>query len=823
VDADTIKSVFDKYLDTGYSPNGWTNWQDALIKSKDTSGDGPHADLVVFVTDGDPTAFNDPPNAPKTNQSNAASLEKAIPEANKIKRDDTKIFGVGVGSALNNSSSQDRLKKISGPNVATGDDVSNADVIFVQDFGALAAKLTSIAKAMCGSSVTITKKVDSDGDGQFDDDPSGWTITGTLSAPSHTWVQPDNATGDQAVEQTNADGYATFKWNAGQATASFSFQETLKDDFRMVGVGCSPSGNFTAGDGGGSITGIGPEDNVTCTIRNATTRIAVCHWTGREYQQQHASVQADGSLDPDHFAHPRDIIPPYAYLSPNGPTEEHASPGQNWDQAGQDRWQNGCVGGDVPPPDQPIIPKLRCVEEVDGGGLLAHFGYTNPADETVTIPLGPQNELRKVPGGEPFVVDQPTEFAPGPHLDVFQAEFPADVGVAWTLDGTTVTANKDSDECEASITIVKSLVPAKDHGKFDLEINGQVRGTGAAVGNGGTTGTVAVAAGRTHQVGESGAKGTKLANYRISIVCRNGTVVVAQGATQPVPVKVADGQAIKCTITNTRRGSGPTPPTPTPPTPTPPTPPAPPPAPPPPDPETEPVRPGLVDLSVVKTAKPTATTLGGKLSWLITVKNKSDKTATNVVVEDIAGKLGLGSAFVSVSSSQGTCNRTGCILGTLGPGRSATIRVVSKALKVGTITNTVRVSADQPDANIADNTDSALVRVGVALGKVAVAIRCGSLTLTPNRLIAGEPQIVYATVKDRRGKPIPGAPIRARGIGSTKVANTNERGIARFTLGARKGIVGFAVIGTRLTLPDPRRCTSLLAVRSAKAPPSFTG
>jgi hypothetical protein len=67
------------------------------------------------------------------------------------------------------------------------------------------------------------------------------------------------------------------------------------------------------------------------------------------------------------------------------------------------------------------------------------------------------------------------------------------------------------------------------------------------------------------------------------------------------------------------------------------------------------------------------------------------------------------------------------------------------------------------------------------------------------------------------------APVRARSVGSNKVANTNDRGLARFTLGAREGIVGFTVIGTRLTLPDPKRCTSLLAVRSAKAPPSFTG
>jgi uncharacterized repeat protein (TIGR01451 family) len=799
--------------------------------------------------------------------------------------------------------------------------------------------------------VTITKKVDSNGDGQFTDDPSDWTFSGTLTtSASHTWVQPAGATGDTAVDKTDNEGFVNFKWNAGQASASFSFHENVKDGFRMVSVGCDPSGKFTPGQNGGTINGIGVEDTVTCTVRNATDQTALCHWTGRDYRKVMASVADDGSLDPEHRNDLRDIIPPYPFPSANGPSEEKAYEGKNWDKDGQARWQNGCEGGVMPPPDEPVVPTLRCVEQVDGGGLLAHFGYTNPADTSATILYGDQNYVRQVPGGDRLSLGQPQEFAPGAHLDVLQVPFGADVGVEWVLDGGTAVANKDSKECQASITIVKSLDPDTDPGKFNLEINGEVRGTGGAVGNGGTTGTVAVPAGPTYRVGESGVQGTKLDDYSISIVCRNGSEVVATGDKQPVSVKVADGQAIECTITNTNAkpppieppveppdeepgpepGNGPlvpvvecikqtksgwqarwgyqnrtktsitleigadgknlfkpgdenrgqptefkkgrhrnvfqtdlgsdpgsltwkldatengsatanssspkcrnlpspeppTPPTPpTPPIPpAPPQPPAPPPPPPPaPDPEPEPVKPGLVDVSVVKTARPASVGLGGKVSWLLTVKNKSNRTATNVVVEDIAGKLGLGSAFVTVSSSQGTCNRTGCNLGTLGPGKSATVRVVSKALKVGTIANTVRVSSDQPDANIADNTDSALVRVGVVLAKVAVAIRCGSVTLTPTRLVAGEPQLVYATARDRRGKPIPGASIRARGAGSTKVSKTNERGIARFALGARKGIVGVTLVGTRLILRNPRRCTSLLAVRSPNAPPTFTG
>ena len=185
VTAETIASKFEPYLKNEYDPSGWTNWKDALLLSKKTSDGQPKADLVVFVTDGDPTAYNEG-SGQKTNTSNADALNKAIPQANAIKNDHIKIFGVGVGSALNNSDSQNRLKKITGTKVATGDSVADADVIFVQDFGALAAKLASIAREMCRSSVTITKKVDADGDGQFDDDPSGGASRGRSPPRRHT-------------------------------------------------------------------------------------------------------------------------------------------------------------------------------------------------------------------------------------------------------------------------------------------------------------------------------------------------------------------------------------------------------------------------------------------------------------------------------------------------------------------------------------------------------------------------------------------------------------------------------------------------------------
>ena len=73
-----------------------------------------------------------------------------------------------------------------------------------------------------------------------------------------------------------------------------------------------------------------------------------------------------------------------------------------------------------------------------------------------------------------------------------------------------------------------------------------------AVGDGGTTGTVAVNPG-AHTVGESAAQGTSLADYIVQIVCLSGGEVVAEGASATVSVPVQRGDDVLCTITNTRK------------------------------------------------------------------------------------------------------------------------------------------------------------------------------------------------------------------------------------------------------------------------------
>ena len=189
---------------------------------------------------------------------------------------------------------------------------------------------------------------------------------------------------------------------------------------------------------------------------------------------------------------------------------------------------------------------LDCVDAQPGGGFLAHFGYQNPNPDPVVAPF----ENTFVP--DPADRNQPTVFKPGRVEDAFQA---ASTGPAftWKLTGNRVTASSDSKpSCRSSITIIKVLHPSNDPGRFHLKIDDVTPGDTPAVGDGGTTGTIAVSPG-AHTVGESAAQGTSLADYVVQIVCVSGDKVVAEAASATVSVPVQRGDDVLCTITNTRK------------------------------------------------------------------------------------------------------------------------------------------------------------------------------------------------------------------------------------------------------------------------------
>ena len=129
----------------------------------------------------------------------------------------------------------------------------------------------------------------------------------------------------------------------------------------------------------------------------------------------------------------------------------------------------------------------------------------------------------------------------------------ASTGVTPSISSATVTFAIDNAadvlDCTytnrepPTLTVNKILVPSNDTGLFNLRIDGATAGTGANVGNGGTTGAVQVSVG-SHTVSETAGTNTALADY-VTVI---GGDCAADGT-----VTLASGDDKTCTITNTRR------------------------------------------------------------------------------------------------------------------------------------------------------------------------------------------------------------------------------------------------------------------------------
>jgi uncharacterized repeat protein (TIGR01451 family) len=450
-----------------------------------------------------------------------------------------------------------------------------------------------------------------------------------------------------------------------------------------------------------------------------------------------------------------------------------------------------------------VRPILECVDRLSDGMLLAHYGYLNRGSSTVRVPVGPRNAFTPEPANR----GQPVRFRPGRAADVFQVRFSGTL--VWTLTGETVSASAGSERCgptSGTLRIDKILRPADDAGRFNLEIDGVPAGTGRGVGNLGTTGDVAVPAGR-HRVGEEGVQGTSLADYEITIACRGGRGRGGVRSAFEGPELVVDvraGEQVVCTIVNTLRAP-PEPPLPTPPEPTP----------------LPPPEPNTADLAVRKFVDREIAALDGIATWTIVVTNNGPLTATGVRIVDEAAA---GATFVSLEVSPGTCGRASCSLGTIQPGRSVRVVARTRMLTIGARLNTVIVSGDQPDSNPENNAASALVRV-LAAFRPPLQQRCGRLSVDRRLARAGTEVPVRAAVRNVFGQPLEGTVVRAQGAGQRTAARTNARGIALLQLSPETpGIVQFTVGARTLTAAGARLCTTRLGVLGAGGiAPGVTG
>jgi uncharacterized repeat protein (TIGR01451 family) len=203
--------------------------------------------------------------------------------------------------------------------------------------------------------------------------------------------------------------------------------------------------------------------------------------------------------------------------------------------------------------------------------------------------------------------------------------------------------------------------------------------------------------------------------------------------------------------------------------------------------------PKLIDLFVTKTDLPDPVQLNGQLTYTIVVGNNGPDAATQVTLAD---GLPIGTSFVSVSTTQGTC--TGgvlitCNLGTVPAGATVTITLVVTAQQTGTLTNTVTVIGKEPEANTANNTATATTLVPAPVVRQVKKVVCDKFTVTPKSLRVGKRATIVVHVT-ASGKPVKGRKVVVKGAGILKSARTNARGFARIRVTPRRpGIVTITV------------------------------
>lgn len=274
--------VYDSPSQTG----PWTNWEDALEEVKLLNTSGGVAPLVVFITDGDPTATGR--TAPfATNVNSATALAPAVVQADAVKTQGSHILAVGVGAALNNAASLARLNAISGPDTVTSAaalNLATTDVLAVADFANLPAALRTLVNALCQTSVTITKLVDN-GQG-YVPGGAGWEFTGnvTVASGTYTWLTPNPGAAGPRTATTGADSAVTFQWKpSAPVNSTLNVTESQKLGYQFVGVACQvkSAANPTPQPLPVTATGmsfpltLGPTDIVTCEVRNKKINPAV--------------------------------------------------------------------------------------------------------------------------------------------------------------------------------------------------------------------------------------------------------------------------------------------------------------------------------------------------------------------------------------------------------------------------------------------------------------------------------------------------------------------------------------------------------------------
>ncbi|WP_418061213.1 VWA domain-containing protein [Pimelobacter simplex] len=209
---------------------GGTNWDRGLAAA---AGSGNTYDLVVLLTDGNPTVYGDDPGPRASAFNSFQDVDAGIFAANQLKAAGSRVVALGVGSAISSAPSAYNLRAISGT-------TEDTDFFRVADFSEAASVLSDLAKANCQGSIEVRKMIVPTGGtiAQATPAPAGWTFAAGTTAPGVAVPAPATAS-----TVAGGDGRVSFGLSFTSPTTSGPVQvlETQQSGYAVVPVGTGPA------------------------------------------------------------------------------------------------------------------------------------------------------------------------------------------------------------------------------------------------------------------------------------------------------------------------------------------------------------------------------------------------------------------------------------------------------------------------------------------------------------------------------------------------------------------------------------------------------
>jgi uncharacterized repeat protein (TIGR01451 family) len=174
-------------------------------------------------------------------------------------------------------------------------------------------------------------------------------------------------------------------------------------------------------------------------------------------------------------------------------------------------------------------------------------------------------------------------------------------------------------------------------------------------------------------------------------------------------------------------------------------------------------KPPTVGLSIALSDAPDPATVGGNLTYTITVSNSTVTAASNVVVMDM---LPADVTLVSATPSQGSCSGASpvtCSLGTLNGFASAFVTIVVTPTASGELENAANVTTSAIDLDMSDNSAMTTTTVWQAVAATIVALPSNS-----DLVFDAVSQKIYASVLGNPGSVVPIDPVA--GTAGTAIA-----------------------------------------------------